>query len=162
MSSWAFLVGLLHNNLPNKHLIMNDIDECDIQEILNKGRAMGVTMDYKWCNDLELEVENIPIDMVFIDTWHVYGQLKRELAKYSKVASKYIAMHDTTVDEFRGETLRCGLNAEEQSRATGIPVEEITKGLGPALSEFLRDNPNWVIEEKFSHNNGLTILKRLS
>ncbi len=162
VSSWAFLVGLLHNNKPNKHLIMNDITECPIEEILNRGRAFGVKMDYQWCNDLELKLENLKIDMVFIDTWHVYGQLKRELAKFGPITQKYIAMHDTTVDEIHGETIRCGLNAEEQSRESGIPVEEIKKGLRWAVLEFLQENPNWIIEEKFTHNNGLTILKRIA
>lgn len=38
-------------------------------------------------------------------------------------------MHDTTVDEIYGETIRCYMNAEEQSIESGIPVEEINKGL---------------------------------
>jgi len=44
--------------------------------------------------------------LVFIDTWHVYGQLKRELAKYAPLTKKYILMHDTTVDEWVGESVR--------------------------------------------------------
>ena len=48
------------------------------------------------------------------------------------------------------------------SQKSGIPVEEITKGLGPAISEFLENNPEWYIKEKFTNNNGLTVLaKRL-
>jgi hypothetical protein len=161
VSSWAFLLGLLYNNHPTKHLIMNDIKECNVDDILEKARAVGVQIEYNWCNDLNLDIGDTPIDMVFIDTWHVYGQLKRELAKYGKIARKFIVMHDTTVDEIDGETIRLGFDPIEQSKESGFPVDEILKGLRPAILEFLRENPNWVIEEKFAHNNGLTILKRI-
>ena len=162
VSSWAFLAGLLQNNKPHKQLIMNDIDECPVEQVVQKGREYGVIMEYKWCNDLDLDVGDTPVDMVFIDTWHVYGQLKRELAKYGKIARKYIAMHDTTVDEIYGETIRMGMNAEQQANQSGIPIEEIKRGLRPAVDEFLAANSNWVLEERFTHNNGLTILKRIS
>lgn len=90
----------------------------------------------------------------------LYGQLKRELAKFSKVTNKYIIMHDTTIDEIYGETIRQNLNAEEQSRLSGIPINEILKGLWPAVEEFLRDNPDWILLERFTNNNGLTVLKK--
>ena len=86
-------------------------------------------------NDLELDITD-NVDLTFIDTWHVYGQLKRELNKFSKITNKYIIMHDTTVDEIYGETIRCRWNAEEQSIESGIPVEEINKGLWPAIEDF--------------------------
>jgi hypothetical protein len=70
-------------------------------------------------------------------------------------------MHDTTVDEILGETIRRGWNADEQSLVTGFPVEEINRGLWPAVEEFLRDNKNWVIKERYTNNNGLTILEKV-
>ena len=98
--------------------------------------------------------------MNFIDTWHVYGQLKRELDKFSKVANKFIIMHDTTIDGIYGETIRCNWNAKQQSIATNIPEDEILKGLMPAINELLLNNKNWSIREKYENNNGLTILER--
>ena len=38
--------------------------------------------------------------------------------------------------------------------------EEIEKGLWPAVEEFLENNTNWKLYKKFTHNNGLTILKK--
>jgi hypothetical protein len=99
--------------------------------------------------------------MTFIDTWHIYGQLKRELAKFSKITNKYIIMHDTTVDEWYGETIRSGWNAKQQSIETGIPEEEINKGLWPAVEEFLNENKEWILLERYTNNNGLTVLKRV-
>jgi hypothetical protein len=76
------------------------------------------------------------------------------------MVNKYIILHDTTVDEWYGETIRMGMNAEQQSRETGIPVEEINKGLWPAVEEFLLAHPEWFIERRDTNCNGLTILAR--
>jgi hypothetical protein len=101
------------------------------------------------------------VDLTFIDTWHVYGQLKRELAKFAPLTKKYIIMHDTTLDEIYGETIRMGWNPEQQSWETGIPVEEINRGLWPAIEEFISENREWVLKERFTNNNGLTVLTRV-
>ena len=104
---------------------------------------------------------NIPsIDLLFIDSWHVYGHLKRELENSSKNVNKYIILHDTTVDEVYGESIRMYMNINEQSKNTGYPIEEITKGLGPAIQEFLDNHDEWILFEKYTNNNGLTILKK--
>ena len=71
-------------------------------------------------------------------------------------------MHDTTVDEWHGETIRLGWDPVQQSKDTGIPVEEITKGLWPAVDEFLQSHPEWKIDLRLVNNNGLTILKRIN
>ena len=106
---------------------------------------------------------NCPIettDLLFIDTWHVYGWLKLELQRWNSYVSKYIILHDTTVDEWAGETIRLKWNPRTQSEDTGIPIHEITKGLWPAIREFLQEHPEWKIEQRWTNNNGLTILAR--
>lgn len=160
VSSWALVYGLLNNNKPVKSIVLNDIAPCDIQELMDATKGLEITVKHQWINDLDLEIEGM-VDMTFIDTWHVYGQLKRELAKFSKITNKYIIMHDTTVDEWLGETIRDRLNAEQQSIQSGIPIDEINKGLWPAIDEFLQENKNWTLHERFTNNNGLTILKRI-
>ena len=160
VSSWAFLKGLLDGESKNKKkLFMNDINTCDINEILSIGKNFDIELTYEWKNNLLLEF-NQNYDITFIDTWHIYGQLKRELDKFSKITNKYIIMHDTTVDEIYGETIRNGWDAVEQSKESGIPVEEINKGLWPAITDFLVNNPEWYIKERFTNNHGLTILAR--
>ena len=160
VSSWAFIYGLLNNNSNKKKILLNDISPCDITQLLSATENLNIDIKYEWKNDLELEItENV--DMTFIDTWHVYGQLKRELDKFSVMTNKYIIMHDTTVDEIYGETVRNGWNAVEQSAITGFPVEEINVGLGKAIVDFLNENPNWKIVEKYTNNNGLTILTKI-
>ena len=46
---------------------------------------------------MQLDLDG-PVDLLFIDTFHVYGQLKRELARFEGQVRRYIAMHDTEVD----------------------------------------------------------------
>jgi len=69
-------------------------------------------------------------------------------------------MHDTEVDEIYGETIRGNLDAYKQSQETGFPIEEINCGLQKAIDEFLKENSDWTIFEKFNNNNGLTVLKK--
>lgn len=163
ISSWAFLYGLVDNNNPesNKRLFLNDIEVCDISELLSASSNFNnVKVSYEWKNNLLIDF-NETYDITFIDTWHVYGQLKRELNKFSKITNKYIIMHDTTVDEIYGESIRGNQNVDYESQISGIPVHEITKGLGPAITEFLESNPYWYLKEKYTNNNGLTILARI-
>ena len=160
VSSWAFVDGLLKNNSSTKKLFMNDITCCNIEELLYITKDLPIQINYEWKNNLELNFLET-FDLTFIDTWHVYGQMKRELDKFAPITNKYIIMHDTTVDEWDGETIRCGLDALGQSRQSGFPVEEINKGIWPAIEEFLEIHPEWVIEKRYTNNNGLTILQRI-
>jgi hypothetical protein len=160
VSSWALVNGLMSNGKVSRRIFLNDITSCPIQDLLDATKDLDIVVNYEWINNLNLELsENV--DLTFIDTWHVYGQLKRELAKFAPRTNKYIILHDTTVDEVYGETIRCGLNAEQQSRESGFHTDEITCGLWKAVEEFLAENRDWVIKERFTNNNGLTVLARV-
>jgi hypothetical protein len=162
VSSWAFLKGLKDNKntKDGKSLFLNDLEECNITDLLNVSKDLNINVAYEWINDLKLNCKERRFDLTFIDTWHIYGQLKRELDKFSKITNKYIIMHDTTVDEIYGETIRSGWDAVKQSKESGFPIEEINKGLWPAVVEFLLNNSEWYVKERFTNNNGLTILAR--
>jgi cephalosporin hydroxylase len=109
-------------------------------------------------SDLDCPIEET--DLLFIDTWHIYGHLKRELSRWHPYVRKYIIMHDTLIDAVHGETIRCGWDAVQQSKESGIPVDEIRKGLKPAIHEFLTEHPEWIVDLEYVNNNGLTILRR--
>ena len=83
-----------------------------------------------------------PTEFLFIDTWHVYEQVKEELRLHADKVSKYIGFHDTTTFATRGES--------------GGHM-----GLWPAIEEFLAEHPEWQIDIRKENNNGLTILKRV-
>jgi hypothetical protein len=160
ISSWAFVKGLLNNKNIRPRILLNDITECNIENLLQATSSLNIDVNYKWINNLELSFTET-YDLTFIDTWHVYGQLKRELAKFAPITNKYIILHDTTVDAIYGETIRCNWNASEQSARTKIPVSEINCGLWKAVEEFLENNKDWVLLERLTNNNGLTILNRI-
>jgi len=166
VSTYAILYGLLLNGNNNKKILLNDISPCDISDIVEITNDIEVELEYEWINDLEMNItENY--DLTFIDTYHVYGQLKRELDKFSKITNKYIIMHDTTIDEQFGELIRYNPNeiearneAKHISEITNIPEDELLIGLWPAIEEFLDANPEWYLCKRYMNNNGLTILEK--
>lgn len=158
VSSYAFAVGL--RNKPSNKLVQVDL-EWHPNLAIFKQQCMreGVNVVFYQQSDLECPIEET--ELLFIDTWHVYAQLKRELDRWNPHVTKYIILHDTTVDEWDGESIRMGMDMAEQARTTGYPEEEIRKGLWPAVEEFLADHPEWKLKERFTNNNGLTILERV-
>ena len=160
VSSYAFSLGLLHNNKQNKFLMMNDLTECDIKLLTHFAKTTDLKIKYKWINDLELDIKN-NFDLVFIDTYHIYGLLIRELNKFAPITNKYIIMHDTEVDKINGECLRNGWNPEYMAQISNIPVEEHKMGLQKAIDEFLLNNEDWRLKITYINNNGLTILQRV-
>lgn len=69
-------------------------------------------------------------------------------------------MHDTTIDGQRGEAIRSNMNIDTLMKNTGFSRDELTSGLQPAISEFLNAHSEWKTHDVFTHNNGLTILKK--
>lgn len=158
VSSYAFGAALVSR--PNTRLVQVDPNSHpNIVQFQAQAKAEGLQSVFHQQSDLVCPIEET--DLLFIDTWHVYGQLKRELARWHPHVRKYIILHDTTVDEWAGETARVGWDANRQSRESGIPVNEILKGLWPAVAEFLGEHPEWTLRERFVNNNGLTILEQM-
>jgi hypothetical protein len=157
VSSYAF-ANALKNSPANKLIQVDPYRSPSIDAFAAECKSERINAVFYNQSDLECPME--PTELLFIDTWHVYGHLKRELDRWNGSVSKYIILHDTTSDEFLGETIRMRYDAIQQSKDTGIPLEEIQQGIWPAVEEFLEDHPEWVLRERFTHNNGLTILER--
>jgi hypothetical protein len=149
-STWAFL------GAAPKRLISYDIENpskwgADINMVYDVAKQYGLNYEFRKENVLKLDIEET--DLLFLDTWHAYCQLKAELDTHSSKAKKYIIMHDTTSYEFRDEPLTSE-NAWEGAPPTG-------KGLWAAVTEFLESTDEWVLHKRYTNNNGLTILKRV-
>jgi len=157
VSSYSLAAGLIGTH-GNSYTMIDLYKSTQIDPFLEMCAREGVNARFLMTSDTACDP--FETDMLFIDTWHIYGHLKRELAHWHAHVKKYIIMHDTTVDEVWGESLRMQLDTAEQSRESGYPEEEIRKGLGPAIAEFLEAHPEWVVEKKYTHNNGLTVLAR--
>jgi GT2 family glycosyltransferase/Tfp pilus assembly protein PilF len=87
-----------------------------------------------------LRVDIEETDLLFIDTWHVYEQLREELRRHGRRTRKYLVLHDTTTYGEVGE-------------APGH------QGLWPAIEEFLAEG-HFVLRQRLQNNNGLTVLER--
>ena len=149
-STWAFLGGA------PKKMISYDLYNPtryggNINHVYQVAKLYNLNYTFIEADVCKIDIE--PTDLLFLDTWHAYSQLKFELNKHSPNAKKYIIMHDTTSYQFRDEPL-----TSEHSDL----VEYSGKGIWPAIEEFLIENKNkWVLLERHTNNNGLTILKRI-
>lgn len=158
VSSYALALGLLGN--PRGKLVQIDVGSTpDSRAFQNDCKSQNILSLFYEQSDLECPIE--PTDLLFIDTWHIYGQLKRELSRWNASVRKFILLHDTEVDKWLGETIRCGLSAAQQSSQSGIPINEIERGLWPAVTEFLQGHPEWALERQVTNCNGLTVLRRV-
>ena len=158
VSSYAFVTGLLNHD--GARLVQCDLEKSENVDVFQEEcRQEGFT-NFVFYEGSDLECPREQTDLLFIDTYHFYGQLKREFQYWHTYVNKYIILHDTTVDEWQGEVLRAGLDPDVEAVRLGMEPEECTIGLWPAVVEFLTDHPEWKLKERFYHNNGLTILER--
>jgi hypothetical protein len=125
-----------------------DFSECGKASLMyDLAKENGIDFLFQIADTRNIEIEET--DFLFIDTLHHYDQLKIELELHANKSRKYIGFHDTTSFEFIGERY-----------TTGDDWFEEGKGLWKAIEEFLEINPHWEIAERYTNNNGLTILKR--
>lgn len=162
VSSWGLLMGLaLSSGTEKKRFIANDLEYHDnIGRVERVARECGIGYRFVQCNDLDLDLGGETADLVFIDTWHVYGQLRRELEKFSAIATKYIVMHDTEVDGDMSESVRFQEDVRAVAAKVGFEEREVMLGLKPAIREFLARHPEWFALLIKTNNNGLTVLAR--
>lgn len=120
----------------------------------------------KYCNKSTLEVdieedlgENM-FDMLILNTFHVYGQLRRELVKFHGIIRKYIIIMYTEIDGIHGELERTKENGHLISNETRIPYHELIKGTKEAISELLASHPHWSLKVEYKEHNGMIVLKR--
>jgi len=160
MSSFALARGLLDSRAgTEKKMVLIDVKKDETINVFAEDcKTSCIETVFYQESDLTCPVEET--DMLFIDTWHVYGQMKRELERWSGSVKKYIVMHNTTVDEQVGENIRLGQNIDQVVAATGFERADVEKGLWPAIEEFLEAHPEWTLKERLTYNNGLTVLER--
>jgi len=150
VSTWGWLA------CAPKKLISYDIHNPskwggDLQSVYDTAEAYGLDFKFHIADVLKIEIEET--DLLFIDTWHAYDQLKRELELHSSKVKKYICFHDTTSYEFRDEFK--GHENTWEGESSG-------KGIWPAIEEFLEENKDqWILKERFKNNNGFTIIERI-
>ena len=134
VSTWGLLAGR-----PKTLISYDTTFNPNIDLISQAAKEENIWFEFKKENVLDVEIAKT--DLLFIDTYHTYTQLKQELAIHAKNVGKYIILHDTSTFGETGE-------------------DRVGKGLIPAIDEFLEDNKMWKRLEVFENNNGLTVLGR--
>mmetsp|Transcript_31639 Transcript_31639/g.94227 ORF Transcript_31639/g.94227 Transcript_31639/m.94227 type:complete len:258 (-) Transcript_31639:65-838(-) len=173
-STWALMLGL-HDaedegarggasgpwgeRAPRVHLAY------DAQPFVHQGRArqiaaaLGIRYRFQQADSLELELEES--DLLFIDTFHAYPQLRRELRRHAPRVRRYIILHDTTVDANVSECRRSlDIDCASLAAKLGCTMDEVHRGLWPAVQELLAEAPEWRLLRRYEHNHGLTVLHR--
>jgi len=158
VSSYAF-ANALRVKENNKLILVDLVGGNSVDRFIGECENESVNAIFYRESDLTCPMEKT--DLLFIDTWHVYGHLKRELERWNTYASKYIILHDTTVDGVVGESVRQKYDIPKQIVESGLTREEIERGLWPAVEEFLALHPEWKLKERYTNNNGLTVLERI-
>jgi hypothetical protein len=149
ISSFGFGVGNCQT------LISYDINNpsvfsIDIEERMQKFKEEGVDFRFIIGDSLLIDIEET--DLLFIDTWHCYKQLRVELFKHHSKVKKYIMMHDT---------VSFG-NSDEVGYTSSYDYEHVNGvGLLQAINEFLdAHGDEWEMFEHFEYCNGLMVLRR--
>jgi len=89
-------------------------------------------IDYEVFESDTLDCTIDPTDVLYIDTWHKYDHLTKELHRHADKAQKYIIFHDT----------------------------HTMKGLKQAVTEFVDKNEEWSLVADCKINVGFMTIKR--
>ena len=85
---------------------------------------------------------NKKFDIVFYNSLHCYGNLKKILNNVEKTCNRTIVIFGTEVFDNKSEFYN--LNVETLSDHYNIPSNELIEGMSRAIDEFITDNENWV------------------
>lgn len=127
VSSWA----LLANN-PACLISCDVVDppKENLDLIMKAAKEIGTEYHFALGESTNLEV-NPYIDVLFIDTLHLYSQIVKELWRFSEKTRKYIIFHDSIIPEVRS-----------------------------CIQDFLF-NTNWKFVEEHPSGTKLCVLKRV-
>jgi len=135
VSTWAFL-----KSMPNKLICYDIMRSNNIDTAIAAANEVGIQLQFHQKDVLSVEIEET--DLLFIDTLHQHDQLTQELKLHADKVRKYIILHDTSKFAYTDE------------------VTGKEGGLWPAVETFLSEHPEWQLKERYTNNNGLSILQR--
>ena len=140
-STWALLAG--------KPEWMRSYDIVKLDQVKDVERITANSgIDFRFVLQSTLDAEIEECDLLFIDSYHSYDQLKAELARHASKVKEWIVFHDTTT-----------FGDHDQTPAGGHGGG---KGLWPAIEEFIGDGKMWKLSERYTDCNGLTVIKRVA
>ena len=161
VSTWAFLAGKPATIRSYDMTHPRKLNAGDVFDEAVKA-AKENNIDWRFIEQDVLEAHIAQTDLLFIDTWHVYKQLRDELKMHSPKVNKWIILHDTTARAYSDEVGYDEVYGEKFANPTPIDKPQGI-GLWPAVEEFLHANrDDWRLLERFHNCQGLTILERIT
>lgn len=130
--------ALLASGCKNLHSFDLYLDD-RVTELFDHAKKQGKNCNYQVGDSLTMTIPET--DLLFIDTYHTYKQLRSELNRHHSRVSKYIAFHDT---------FTYGLKTDQDQ----------LKGIFTAIVEFMIDHPEWKFKYHTSENNGFTVIEK--
>lgn len=124
----------------------------NVEELFKIAKLNKYDVEYIKGDSTKIDIEET--DLLFIDTWHCYDQLKKELNRHHTKVKKYIVFHDTHSFGVNGENYNSGDNQISKD------IENNHMGILPAIIEFMIQNPEWKFHLHKKNNNGLTVIKK--
>lgn len=159
-TTWGILQGLAESEKPNRTYIGVDIQHPPIERFKlaqTLATQLGIGFNFWVANDLNIRMDHVEVDLLFIDSLHTYCHLTAELEKFSPHVKKYIAMHDTSPPwDFVDDNVYYGDYSEYPAH-----IDRNKRGLWPAVEDFLRNHPEWCLHARYYNNHGFTILRRI-
>ena len=110
----------------------------EADQLFKYAKQDGRDCEYIVKDDLTVDIDET--DLLFIDSYHSYDQLQKELSKHISKVKKYIVFHDT---------YSFGLTGQSKGE----------RGLLQAIIECVIEYPGWKFKYHTTDNNGLTILE---
>jgi cephalosporin hydroxylase len=111
----------------------------ETQKFFDEAKAAGRRVTLHVEDTREAEIESTEI--MLVDSYHSYDQVKCELERHANKVSKYILFHDTEL--------------------YGMVGQGGERGIMPAIWEFLEANhTEWELFEQRKNNNGMILFKR--
>lgn len=127
VSTWALLA-----NKPKAIVSVDTVvpPEENLQEFVEAAKELGTQFKFVQGDSTVIDLET-PVDVLFVDTLHLYSHLVKELWRHSGKTRKYIIFHDYLIPE-----------------------------VSACIHDFLY-NTNWQWAEINGEGTGLAVLKRI-
>lgn len=165
------LLGLVENK--NDAKVYNGIFPVIDKNRTENARMLAIkhNIDFKIeggnnTDDIAIDIEtlNNSYDTLIINTWKTYSHYKRNLDKFAPLINKQIILTCTS-GSFESEND----NTYKQKKFGKGTLEHFPEnfdhsktGTWLAIEDFLNENSNWVICQRYFNGYGITVLKKLN
>lgn len=127
VSTYALMI-----NKPSALISVDIIEPSNENLDAVKAAAKEAGIDFRFYQGDSVYIDIKPIDILFLDTLHLYSQIVKELWRHSGRTSKYIIFHDSLIPEVRAciQDFLFNLDwklVEENQEGTGLAIVERIK-----------------------------------